>query len=217
MNLEEGPKEKYNKDNIFLEEYSHYLSKQNKNQIKHFSCSGKDDTVEDSSINVKISEKVEDIKITQKFYPKTELNVDEDKIKIKEQIKNSLYMNSKLELNNQHLEKETEIDEKKKVKRNSKNEFDLKNSKQLDFLEKTKLSEKEDKEIIYEKFNQGYIDLYEDEEQIASGDLFTLLNNDEIIAEVNQVKSSYSHNDFILPENFENIWDNSYLNSKTNK
>ena len=216
MNIEEGPKEKYYNDNIFREEYRNYLSKQNKNQIKHYSCSGKDDTVEDSSNKIKISEKVENSELTQKFYPKTELNIDENKIKIKEQIKNSLDVNSKLELNSRHLQQKTELDDKKEVKNNSKKEFNLKSSKQLDFLDKKNYNEKEN-ENIYEKFNQGYIDLYEDEEQIASGDLFTLLNNDENIVEVNQVKSSYSHNDFILPENLENICDNRYLNSKTNK
>ena len=134
MNIEENPKENYDKDNIFREEYNNYLSKQNKNQMKHSSCSGKDDTFEDSSIKNKI-------------------------------------------------------------------ELNLKNQNKND--------------NIYEKFNQDYIDLYE--EPTASGDLFNLLNNDEIIAEVNQIKSSYSQNDFILPESFKVNFDNINLDSETNK
>ena len=165
-------------------------------------------------------EKIEDLKFD---HHQTELNKDEKKPKEKTKMKhkNSISGSSSNNLINV-LQKKTNRDEgektKKKNKKKTKQDMDLtlknkgKTNTEINNYEDIK---KENEKKIYEMFNyeHPFIDMYPDPQASSSGDLFSMLNDDESNVEVSQKKPVYNTQvNMDIPETFNMIISSEFNN-----
>lgn len=165
-------------------------------------------------------EKIEDLKFD---HHQTELNKDEKKPKEKTKMKhkNSISGSSSNNLINV-LQKKTNRDEgektKKKNKKKTKHDMDLtlknkgKTNTEINNYEDIK---KENEKKIYEMFNyeHPFIDMYPDPQASSSGDLFSMLNDDESNVEVSQKKPVYNTQvNMDIPETFNMIISSEFNN-----
>ena len=201
-------------NDIFSLAYQDYIDSSSK-------LTGKNEPGISGPPNKGMFEKIEDLKFD---HHQTELNKDDKKPKEKPKIKhkNSISGNSSTNLINV-LQKKTNRDEgdktKKKNKKKTKKEMDLtlknkgktKTNTEINYEDKKKENEKK----IYEMFDceNPYIDMYEDPAASSSGDLFSMMNDDESNVEVSQKKPVYNTQvNMDIPESFNMIISSEYNN-----
>ena len=167
----------------------------------------KNDTLKDNASNNDIFEKINEI---GNFHHQTELNKEDLKTKEHKKIKhkNSISGNSTNDLF-KALKKKTNREGEKRAKKKKKTktdnmDFSLKNKTELNNYEDIK---KENEKKIYDAFNnEEYFDVYGDQQQDPSGDLFNLMNEEHTINEVNQSRPVYNTQmDREIPESFNMI------------